>query len=249
MNPPATIPSRAQGDPPRTDASMLTPVLVVRGLTKSYGDRVLLHDLSFTVGPARKLALMGESGAGKSTLLNIVAGLEPFDSGQVALLGQALPRAGVDASADLRRRMIGFVFQAFHLVAYLPVWQNVALPLMLLGQAPEPARRRAFAWLDRVGVGNRAQALARDLSGGEQQRVAIARALIHEPALVLADEPTGNLDTSTAERILRLLRDAVDDTGAALLMVTHSERAAATMDGVLTLVGGALYRPPDRPLT
>jgi putative ABC transport system ATP-binding protein len=215
-------------------------VLTIRSLSKSFGSRRLLHALDLDVRTGETVALMGESGAGKSTLLNIVAGLEPADAGRIDLLGETLPRGGPDASADLRRRRIGFVFQAFHLIAYLPAWQNVAVPLMLLGVDRSEAQTRAHDWLARVGVADRAGAFARDLSGGEQQRVAIARALVHGPALVLADEPTGNLDPATAERVLALLGQAVRESGAAMLMVTHSPRAAGLADRRLRLADGRL---------
>ncbi|MEZ5659278.1 MAG: ABC transporter ATP-binding protein [Burkholderiaceae bacterium] len=238
-SPPVTLPT-PPAKPPHGPGEAPVPVLAIRGLNKTFGARTLLSDLALTVDPGQKIALMGESGAGKSTLLNIIAGLEAADSGRIELLGRALADADPDANAVLRRRHVGFVFQAFHLIAYLPVWQNVALPLMLLGEAQPSARLAALEWLERVGVHARANALARDLSGGEQQRVAIARALIHRPALVLADEPTGNLDPGTAARVLEQLCRAADDSGAALLMVTHSERAAVAMDSVLMLADGRL---------
>lgn len=215
-------------------------VLSVRGLCKAFEARRLIDGADLDIGPGQTVALMGESGAGKSTLLNMIAGLEPVDAGEIRLLGRPVPQAGADASAEMRRRHIGFVFQAFHLIAYLPVWQNVAVPLMLLGVARDEARGRARQGLARLGLLDRADALSRDLSGGEQQRVAIARALIHRPALVLADEPTGNLDPSSAARVLDTLCTTVAESGAALLMVTHSTRAAAAMGRTVLLREGRL---------
>ena len=164
---------------------------------------------------------------GKSTLLNLIAGLERPDAGEIRLSGVPIQDLDEAAAAQLRAREIGFVFQAFHLVAHLQVWQNVAIPLLLNGRRAGDARAQALDMLAQVGLADRAQSLPRELSGGEQQRVALARALVHRPRLVLADEPTGNLDPATATRVLALIDTQVREHGAALLMVTHSAQAAA----------------------
>jgi len=188
---------------------------------------------------------MGESGAGKSTLLNIIAGLDRPDSGRVLLAGTDLGQLDDDALTRLRRARIGFIFQAFHILPYLTVLQNVALPLDLLGIARAQRASRAQAWLDRCGIGALARAYPRELSGGELQRIAIARALVHEPALLLADEPTGNLDAGTAAQILNLLREQLAATAAAAILITHSPAAAAMADRRLRLTDGRLL--PEAP--
>jgi len=179
--------------------------------------------------------VMGESGVGKSTLLNLIAGLDRADGGSITLDGVELTTQDDDALTALRRERMGFVFQAFHVLPYLTVAQNVALPLALAGVADAIGKPRVAVLLDAVGLGDRGASLPRELSGGELQRVAIARALVHEPQLVLADEPTGNLDSDTAAQVLQLLRDQVKAHRAAGILVTHSRVAAATADRVLTL--------------
>jgi putative ABC transport system ATP-binding protein len=200
-------------------------------LYKSYAGRPVLAGLSYRFEPGEFVAIMGESGVGKSTLLNIVAGLDTPDRGQVLVDGAAMSRLDDDAATRLRRARMGFIFQAFHVLPHLTLAQNVALPLLLNGEAPE----RAGAMLAAVGLGGRDQDFPRQLSGGELQRVAIARALVHKPALLLADEPTGNLDPETAGGILRLLRAETRASGAGAIMVTHSHAAAAMADRVLIL--------------
>jgi len=190
--------------------------------------RSLFAGLSLTVEAGQSVALIGESGSGKSTLLNLMAGLDRPDSGSVRLDGTDLARLDDDALARLRRTRIGFVFQAFHLLPQLTLAQNVALPLQLLEVARHEARTRALAMLDAVGLVERADDPVQQLSGGEAQRVAVARALVHRPALVLADEPTGNLDRDAADGVLALLHAQVRAQAAALVLVTHSLRAAAT---------------------
>jgi putative ABC transport system ATP-binding protein len=182
---------------------------------------------------------MGESGVGKSTLLNLVAGLERPDSGSVALDGTTLTALDDDALTRLRRARMGFVFQAFHVLPYLTVAQNVALPLFLNGAAPD-ADARVSGMLAAVGLADRAESRPRELSGGELQRVAIARALVHGPRLVLADEPTGNLDPDSAAQVLELLRREVKRGDAAGILVTHSHAAARTADRVLLLTASGL---------
>jgi len=186
------------------------------------------------------VAVMGESGIGKSTLLNLVAGLDRADSGSIKLDGAELTTLDDDALTLLRRAQMGFVFQAFHILPYLDVFQNVALPLSLLGTAGDETERRVSAMLAAVGLAERAASPPRELSGGELQRVAIARALVHGPRLVLADEPTGNLDSESALQVLQLLRQQVKANGAAGVLVTHSHVAAQTCDRILLLTPNGL---------
>ena len=234
-------PARPPAPPPAP------PLLAVRGLAKSVpGPRRLFHDLTLVVGAGELVAIIGESGVGKSTLLNILAGLDDADEGSVAVDGIVLGQLDETARTTLRRERIGFVFQAFHILPYLTLAQNVALPLALISPDAATAAVRAGAMLDAVGLGGRGDAYARDLSGGELQRVAIARALVHRPALILADEPTGNLDTETAARVLTLFAEAVRGNGAAGVMVTHSDASAAIADRVLVLGGDGLVERRGR---
>jgi len=207
-------------------------MLELQRLGKSFGGTPVFRDVSFAVARGEFVALVGESGVGKSTLLNCIAGLERPDAGQVVLDGQALSGLGEDARARLRRARLGFVFQAFHVLPHLSVAENVSLPLLLLGR---PDAARVAAMLQAVGLGELAARMPAQLSGGQLQRVAIARALVHAPALILADEPTGNLDPATAGRVLALLAAQVRGHGAACLLVTHSEAAARQADRVLQL--------------
>ena len=219
-------------------------MLKVRDLSKSYGgarSRVVLCDIALDIARGEYIAIMGESGVGKSTLLNLIAGLEVPDTGTVELDG-----AGVTALDDtertlLRRDRIGFVFQAFHLLPHLTVAQNVALPLSLAGTGRQQAAARVGDLLAAVGLADAAGSYPRELSGGEMQRAAIARALVHRPQLLLADEPTGNLDPETARSILALLREQVKNAAGAGILVTHSAAAAATADRVLTLTAAGLH--------
>lgn len=216
--------------------AMRSSLLEVRGLAKSVpGARTLFRRLDLDVASGELVAIIGESGVGKSTLLNTVAGLDDADEGSVAIDGIALGALDEAARTRLRRTRIGFVFQAFHILPYLTLRQNVALPLALVSPDAAAAEARAEAMLDEVGLGGRGDGYARDLSGGELQRVAIARALVHRPALILADEPTGNLDPDTAGRVLALFAGAVRGQGAAGVMVTHSDATAAVADRVLVL--------------
>lgn len=213
-------------------------MLSLRSLAKSYSGpvpRPVLAGISFDVEAGSYVAIMGESGVGKSTLLNLVAGLDRPDRGSVVYDGIDLATLDDDALARLRRRQMGFVFQAFHVLPYLSVGENVALPLALCGVARSEQPARVAAMLAAVGLADRAASMPRELSGGELQRVAIARALVHRPRLVLADEPTGNLDPDNAAVALALLRSAIKAEGAAGLLVTHSQAAAATADRVLVL--------------
>ena len=218
-------------------------MLIIQGLHKSYGGtrpRELLHGLTLEVPRGEYLAIRGESGVGKSTLLNLVAGLDQPDSGSIVLDGTDLTTLDDTARTLLRRRRIGFVFQAFHLLPHLTVRQNVALPLALNRVSGASAANRVTEMLDAVKLARAADAYPRELSGGEMQRVAIARALVHQPSLLLADEPTGNLDPDTASQVLTLLRECVKREGGSGILVTHSERAAATADRVMTLTATGL---------
>ena len=216
-------------------------MLQARGLAKSFAsDARLLDGIDLDVARGEWVAVVGESGSGKSTLLNLLAGLDRPDAGEVRLDGAALDFSDDDALALWRRRNVGFVFQAFHLLPYLDVATNVALPLALLGVAAGERSRRAQAALESVGLGAMAARRPGSLSGGEMQRVAIARALVHGPRLLLADEPTGNLDATSAAAVVRCLADEVRRAGAAALMVTHSPVAAAAADRVLRLEHGRL---------
>ena len=217
-------------------------MLQVRGLAKSFASGApLFQGVDLDVAGGEWIAVVGESGSGKSTLLNIIAGLDRPDRGDVALAGSPLDFANDDALALWRRRNVGFIFQAFHLLAYLDVAQNVALPLALLGVSASERSARAATALDSVGLGAFGARRPASLSGGEMQRVAIARALIHRPQLLLADEPTGNLDEANAGAVLRCLAGEVKRAGAAALMVTHSRVAAAAADRVLRLEHGRLH--------
>jgi putative ABC transport system ATP-binding protein len=217
-------------------------VLRISQLTKRYGGRTVLAALDFEVADGAYIAIMGESGVGKSTLLNLIAGLDVPDAGTITLDGEALGALDDDARTRLRRRRMGFVFQAFHLLPHLTVAQNAALPLALNGVAPGEAALRTHDMLTAVGLDARAADYPRTLSGGEMQRVAIARALILKPSLILADEPTGNLDPHTAHDIAVLLRDTVRARGGSGILVTHSAVAAATADEVYRLSEGGLRR-------
>jgi putative ABC transport system ATP-binding protein len=215
-------------------------MLDVRGLAKSFGAAPLFADLALSVGRGEWCAIVGESGSGKSTLLHIVAGLDRPDAGEVMVHGERLDYGDDEALAMWRRASVGFVFQAFHLLPYLSVGDNVALPLALLGVARPERAARVAEGLAAVGLAGFGDRRPGSLSGGEMQRVAIARALVHRPALVLADEPTGNLDEANAGAVLACLGDAVRRSGAAALMVTHSTLAAARADRVLRLSHGGL---------
>ena len=204
------------------------------------GGRVLFAGLDLSLAPGEFVAIMGESGAGKSTLLNLIAGLDLPDAGSIAIGGVALDALDDDARTRLRRQSVGFVFQAFHVLPHLTLAQNIALPLVLQHEAAAEATARANAMLASVGLSGRGGDYPRQLSGGELQRVAIARALVHRPALILADEPTGNLDPETAARVLDLFAAQVREAGAAVLLVTHSRVAAAVADRTLTLTRDGL---------
>ena len=215
-------------------------MLKLIGVTKSYNGKAILNGISLTLNAGEYLAIMGESGSGKSTLLNLIAGLDTPDAGSVELAGLNLADLNDEARTKFRAATIGFVFQAFHLLPHLNVLHNVALPLAIARMPMSQRDEKARALLNSLGLNGREASLPRELSGGEMQRVAIARALIHEPKLVLADEPTGNLDSSSAATVLNLFRQQIKDRGAAGILVTHSLAAARTADRIVVLKDGQL---------
>ena len=224
-------------------------MLSIRHLDKTYSgprSRLMLRDINFEVGPGEYVAIMGESGVGKSTLLNLIAGLDLPDGGSIAFDGTELTTLDDTARTLLRRDRMGFVFQAFQLLPHLTVLQNIMLPLALSGAEPGKSATLTREMLEAVDITPLAAAYPRELSGGEMQRVAIARALVHRPQLVLADEPTGNLDTDSARQVLRVLREQVKCNAGAGVLVTHSAAAAATTDRVYMLTADGLQLRMDR---
>jgi putative ABC transport system ATP-binding protein len=218
-------------------------VLRIHALSKSYDgprSRVVLTNVDLELQAGEYIAVMGESGIGKSTLLNLIAGLERPETGTIELDGVDLQGLDDDTLTRLRGQAMGFVFQAFHILPYLSVFQNVELPMRLLSAAQADARTRSMQMLEAVGLGDRAPSMPRELSGGELQRVAIARALVHRPKLVLADEPTGNLDPDNAGQVLALLRAQIKGNHAAGILVTHSRLAAETADRIYVLSANGL---------
>jgi putative ABC transport system ATP-binding protein len=210
-------------------------MLHVDRVTKAFASRTVFEEISLELAAGEYVAVMGESGVGKSTLLNLIAGLDVPDRGRVMLEGRDLAALDDAARTKLRRARLGFVFQAFHLLPHLTVEKNVGLPLALNGIGGASARLRVAELLEGVGLADRRHAMPRELSGGEMQRVAIARALVHRPALVLADEPTGNLDAESAQQVLALLAEQLARDRAACILVTHSEVAAGTAQRILRL--------------
>jgi putative ABC transport system ATP-binding protein len=208
------------------------PVLDIAGLAKRYGASTVFEGVDLVLGASEFVAVVGESGVGKSTLLNCAAGLDAIDAGRVRVAGTDIHALGESAQAVFRRHHLGFVFQAFHVLPHLTVAANVGLPL-LLQHATDPTR--VTAMLSAVGLAGFEARLPHTLSGGQLQRVAIARALVHRPKLILADEPTGNLDPGTAERVLSRLVEQLREHGAACLLATHSRAAAARADRSVTL--------------
>jgi putative ABC transport system ATP-binding protein len=211
--------------------------LHIKRLAKHYDGTPVFSQVSLDVAPGEFVAIVGESGVGKSTLLNCMAGLDTWDAGSIELQGHSLGQLNDDQRALLRRQHVGLVFQAFHVLPHLDVAQNVGLPLLLLGQ---PDDERVAAMLAAVGLDGLGHRLPQQLSGGQLQRVAIARALVHRPSLLLADEPTGNLDPSTAAKVMDALIAQTKQQGTSLVLVTHSEAAAARADRVLKLLANGL---------
>lgn len=220
----------------------MTDALKVSGLSKRYGERLVLDDLDLVIGSGERVALMGPSGSGKSTLLNCVGGIDRPDAGEIRIAGKRIDQLDGDQLARLRRRDVTTIFQFFHLLPTLTAAENVAFPLQLLGLAEEECRSRVRDLLEATRVEHRADAFPEELSGGEMQRVAIARALAPRPALVLADEPTGNLDSATGGTILDLLEELGNTFSYALLLVTHSQRATRICHRTLRLRDGRLER-------
>lgn len=219
-------------------------IIQAENLTKVYGvgDMAImaLDHIQLTVNPGEFVAVMGPSGCGKSTLLHLLGGLDRPTEGNVSINGETLARLKDDAVTQLRRRKIGFVFQFFNLIPILSSIENASLPLLLDGSNPAGAKEKATAWLTRVGLAHRLNSRPDQLSAGQQQRVAIARALITDPVLVLADEPTGNLDTKSSDEIAGLLRQVAKEWGRAVLMVTHDPRIAAYADRIIFLKDGKI---------
>ena len=218
-------------------------MLRINGLTKAYGGgraREVLHDVSLELDRGEFIAIMGESGAGKSTLLNLIAGLDRPDAGTIVFDGTDVFALDDTARTRLRRDRMGFVFQAFHLLPHLTVTQNVRLPLDLQRVPSADAQARTLAMLEAVGLAALAREYPRTLSGGEAQRAAIARALVHTPALLLADEPTGNLDSESASQVLALLQDQIRQRAGAGILVTHSHAAARSADRIYVLTAQGL---------
>ena len=211
--------------------------LHIQALGKRYGESVVFNNVSLDVAPGEFVAIVGESGVGKSTLLNCMAGLDNWDEGTVSLMGTDLATLSGDERALMRRQQVGFVFQAFHVLPHLDVAQNVALPLLLLGITDDA---RVQSMLQAVGLSGLGARLPQQLSGGQLQRVAIARALVHRPGLLLADEPTGNLDPTTAAKVMDALIAQTREHGASLVLVTHSEAAASRADRVLYLTASGV---------
>jgi len=227
---------------------MPAPALELRNVSKSYregeAERVVLRDVSVTIARGEIVVLLGRSGSGKSTLLNVIAGIDRPTAGCVIVDGTDLTALDEQARTRFRRAHIGFVFQFFNLIPLLTVEENLLLPLDLNGRADAKGAARARELLDRVGLGGRGESYPERLSGGEQQRVAIARALVHDPALILADEPTGNLDAETATGVLDLLDTLAREAGRTVVMVTHSREVVGVADRIYAIQRGALVERP-----
>lgn len=239
---------KAKSEPTHSAATTGTPTITsheaikVENLSHTYTSgqtgTTILNNVSFAVQPGQTVALIGRSGSGKSTLLNLISGLEPVQSGNVLIDGVLLSDLSDSQRTRLRGRSIGFIYQAFNLIPTLSVMDNVGLPLALANIPNKKQRKLVTTTLEDVGLATRGNDFPDQLSGGEQQRVAIARALVHRPALILADEPTGNLDAASGRKVLQLLRDLVSEQNSALLLVTHSNEVASVADQVLLLEQG-----------
>ncbi len=225
----------------RSAFSETPPILRATGVTKAYDGRAVLAGVSLEARRGERLALTGPSGSGKTTLLNCLGGVDRHDGGSIEFLGKRLENLDAAGLARMRRRNVGTIFQFFHLLPTLSAAENVELPLQLTGVPAAARGARVSALLDRVGLADRADALPAQLSGGEMQRIAIARALAHEPELLLADEPTGNLDSANGAAILALLRELTDERGVALILVTHSDEAAAICHRAIHLRDGRIH--------
>jgi putative ABC transport system ATP-binding protein len=227
------------------------PAVELRRVSKTYregdSERAVLDDVSVAIEPGEIAVLVGRSGSGKSTLLNLIAGIDRPTSGRVVVDGTDLTALDEDTRTRFRRRHIGFVFQFFNLIPLLTVEENLLLPLELNGLADAAGVARARRLLERVGLGGRGASLPDRLSGGEQQRVAIARALVHEPALILADEPTGTLDAETATAVLALLDGLAREGGKTVVMVTHSREVVCLADRIFSVKRGRLVEEPAAP--
>lgn len=223
----------------------MTPNLTFQKVCKTYETQttrglIALHDVSFQVPAGHRIAIVGRSGSGKSTLLHLAAGIDLPTQGQIQVLGKDLGRLSDSERTLLRRKEIGLIFQFFHLLPHLSVSENVALPKLVAGGRFSDLKPRIHELLNRVGLDDRAKDSVQNLSGGEMQRVAICRALLHHPRLLLADEPTGNLDDENSERVLELMLELVSDEGASLIYVTHSEELAALADETWQIHSGVL---------
>ncbi len=231
----------------------MTPAICTTGLSHAYPSgqsfTTILDDVNMEVAPGQTVALIGRSGSGKSTLLNLISGLEPISSGDVSINGESMKSLSDHQRTLLRGRQIGFVYQSFNLIPTLSVADNIALPLALAGSPAAHQGQRIEELLSAIGLEGRDNDYPDRLSGGEQQRVAIARALIHEPALILADEPTGNLDANSGRQVMQLLNDLVSRQNSAMLLVTHSKEVARSADHVLMLDQGSVQRVEQTTLT
>ena len=219
-------------------------ILEVSSLKKSYGAVGVLHGVDFVVGAGERVALMGPSGSGKSTLLNCLSGIERWEQGRIVIDGFDLSRADRDGLERLRRETIGYIFQSFHLLPTLSAYENVELPGQLIGMSAAERGQRVTELLEAVGLGHRARHRPDALSGGERQRVALARAVMHRPRLILADEPTGSLDSMAGEQVLKLLRQLSADHGIALLLVTHDPATTQICDRTVHMRDGRIQETP-----
>jgi ABC-type lipoprotein export system ATPase subunit len=218
-------------------------VIQLNNVTRRYGAIVALDDISLHIAPCEFVAITGPSGCGKSTLMHLIGGLDQPSSGEIVVDGLALHAADDSALTEYRRRRLGIVFQFFHLLPTMTVLENIALPLLLAGEPMSRARPRAEEVLALVGLSDRATHLPHQLSGGQMQRTAIARALIHQPRVLLADEPTGNLDSANAEQVLQLLQKIASQRRTTLLIVTHSHEVARLAARQIALRDGRITQP------